>query len=201
MSKIIGIIGGTFNPIHYGHLLMGEFSRLQQHLDKVIFMPNHIPPHRERSKLSSSEDRYTMTLLATLSNPAFSVSRMELDRTTLSYTYDTILALKTNKTQKCVFICGADTLLEHKWYRFQELLKLLEAILVCPRRAYTFDSVTKKYSALSKKLLKKIRPLEMPLIDISSSFIRKCLAKRESIKYLLPEAVESYIIKNNLYSS
>lgn len=205
MSNTVGILGGTFNPIHLGHLLMGEFARTQCGLKEVIFIPNNIPPHREDYLQCLPEERYLMTCLATMQNPGFSVSKLELNCSAPSYTYNTVLVLnKINKNPdkkpQMVFICGADTLLKHQWYKFPELLSLLKGLVIGPRRGFTFKDVIKKYNLLPKNLLRKIIPLEMPLVDISSSIIRKRIAEKKSIKYLVPELVENYILKHSLYS-
>ena len=208
MPKTAGILGGTFNPIHMGHLLMAEYARCQLLLSSIIFTPNHIPPHKQFPEQTLPEDRFMMVSLATLSHDAFIMSRIELERNSQSYTYDTIFALQNTmyspkRSQKTdlVFICGADSLIKHKWYKFQNLLELLDVILVAPRDGLTYKEVLYKYNNLPKKLTKKIVQLEMPHIDISSSLIRERIAENKSIKYLVPELVENYIKKHGLYKT
>lgn len=208
MPKTAGILGGTFNPIHMGHLLMAEYARCQLSLSSIIFMPNRIPPHKQFPEQARPEDRFMMVSLATLSHDAFALSRIELERNSQSYTYDTIFALhntinSSKRSQKTdlVFICGADSLIKHKWYKFPNLLELLYAILVAPRNGLTYKEVLRKYNNLPKKLTKKIVRLEMPHVDISSSLIRKQIAENKSIKYLVPELVENYIKKYGLYKA
>lgn len=208
MPETAGILGGTFNPIHIGHLLMAEYARCQLSLDSIIFIPNNIPPHKKSPQYVTNENRFIMASLATVSNNAFLVSRIEFEREVKSYTYDTIIALQNSKsldilkkTRKTnfVFICGADSLIKHQWYKFPNLLEMLHAILVAPRNGLTYKDVISKYSDIPKKLSKKIIPLEMPHIDISSSLIRDLISQNKSIKYLVPEPVENYINKYSLY--
>jgi nicotinate-nucleotide adenylyltransferase len=200
-SSRIGVMGGTFDPIHYGHLVAAEVSRAEFGLDKVIFMPTGRPPHKQLQIVTDSEHRYHMTVLATLSNPGFEVSRMEVDKTGLAYTYDTVKELKRiyGKDSDIYFITGADAVLElSTWHRIQELLSLCRFIAVT-RPGFDNENLEQKIQEITSKYNGEIICIEVPLLAISSTDIRNRFRNRKPIKYLLPEAVEKYIQEMGLY--
>jgi nicotinate-nucleotide adenylyltransferase len=200
-SSRIGVMGGTFDPIHYGHLVAAEVSRVEFGLDKVIFMPTGRPPHKQSQVVTDPEHRYHMTVLATSSNPGFEVSRMEVDKTGLSYTYDTLKELKEicGKDSDIYFITGADAVLElFTWYRIQELLLLCTFIAVT-RPGFDNEVMEQKIQEISSKYNGEIICIEVPLLAISSTDIRNRFKNGKPIKYLLPEAVEKYIYDMGLY--
>ncbi len=203
----IGIMGGTFNPIHYGHLVTAEEALIQFNLDKVIFIPTGIPPHKTKGILASAEDRYLMTVIATASNQDFFVSRIEIDKKKTCYTIDTLRYLKSIFLDKATlyFITGADAILEIlTWKDTEEILKLCKFI-AATRPGYDAakikDLTTKitKDFGLSQDKKDHIYIMEIPALAISSTDIRKRIRENKPIKYLLPEGVCNYLLKHNLY--
>ncbi len=190
----IGILGGTFNPIHYGHLLVAAEVREKFDLEKVIFIPSAFPPHKNDPDIAPPSDRYQMTVLATQSNPFFSVSDLELQRSGKSYSVETVKELLNiyGKDTELYFITGADAILEiFTWKDREELLKLCQFI-VATRPGFDTEDI-------EGTILKQIQLIEIPNLDISSTDIRQRIKERRNIKYLLPEKVEEYIYEHGLY--
>jgi len=196
----IGIMGGTFDPIHNGHLLMAEYSRIQFNLDKVLFIPTGIPPHKEHNKILPNRYRYDMVLLAINSNENFFLSTMEMDREKTTYTIDTINILKSMyKDVDFYFIMGSDSFLQiHKWKNYKELLGMCNFI-VAKRPGYNNSNINSLIENLSSTCNSSIFTLDASLLEISSSEIRSRISKNLPISYLVPESVEKYIYKNKLY--
>ena len=191
----IGILGGTFDPIHYGHLLIAEEVREQFKLDKILFVPTARPPHKRETTITDFRHRYKMALLATGNNPYFMVSDLEIFHLGKSYTIKTIKELEKkykDKKLKIYFIIGTDSALEiSTWKDIDELIELCKFITV-PRPHYDLKKIDDKYK-------EKMCILKFPLVDISSIKIRERVKEERSIKYLVPELVEEYIYKNKLY--
>ncbi len=218
MQQRIGIMGGTFNPIHYGHLAAAEEVRDRLGLDRVLFIPAYIPPHKQEKERPTAAQRREMVSLAVAGNPAFSVSDIELERRGTSYTVDTIEALRSSSPDTSFFfIAGLDSFLDIRtWHRWEYLLGLC-AFAVLSRPGYRFSDLTAldfmkgfegDLDALDRQTIQHVRiqprgfdlSLQViPQYDISSSDIRARVRERRSIKYLLPESVEHYIITNILY--
>ncbi|MDX9873026.1 MAG: nicotinate-nucleotide adenylyltransferase [Clostridia bacterium] len=201
-SHRVGIMGGTFDPIHLGHLVTAEAARSEFALEKVIFVPSGHPPHKKMTKITDKEFRYQMTFLATAANPYFEVSRTEIDRVGESFTIDTVRYMKEKMPPggELYFITGADAILEIvTWKNVHELLDVV-TFIAATRPGYDLIELKDR---LSKKLgsssLDKIIPLEVPAMAISSTDIRNRMRTGRSIKYLLPDSVENFIDKNNLY--
>ena len=197
----IGIMGGTFDPIHYGHLVAAEVARSEFRLDKVIFMPAGNPPHKQLIRVSDPEQRYLMTVLAVSSNLNFEVSRLEVDKDGLTYTYDTVMELRKlyGEAARIYFITGADAVLELlTWYRIQELLGICSFIAVT-RPGFDKRDLEQKISEITSEYGGEIICIEVPLLAISSTDIRWRCSNGKTIKYLLPEEVEKYILDNGLY--
>ena len=197
----IGIMGGTFDPIHYGHLAAAEAARIEFGLCKVIFMPAGNPPHKQSQKISDAEHRYRMTALATSSNSGFEVSRLEVDKAGITYTFDTMKELRNiyGEAPAIYFITGADAVLELlTWYKLGELLTLCKFIAVT-RPGFDICKLEQKIAEISSKYDGEIICLEVPLLEISSTDIRERIRSGKPVKYLLPEEVEAYIHKNGLY--
>ena len=198
--KKIGIIGGTFDPIHYGHLILAEYSRTVFGLNEVLFIPTGTPPHKDEEGISSADCRYHMTLLATNTNPHFIVSTIEMKRKGTTYTIDTIKQLKEeNYSVDYYFILGEDSLLEiHTWKEYDQLLRLCKFIVA--RRPYTDKKfLMDRVEELNSLYGEHIYILDAPLIEISSTQIRHRINMGLSIRYLVPEAVERYIYKYKMY--
>lgn len=185
----VGILGGTFNPPHMGHLIMAEQVKDQLDLDKIFFMPTAQPPHSSVTKTTiASEKRVQMLELATMDNSDFEIERYEVDKGGKNYTYDTMKALiELYPTVDFYFIVGGDMIADMPtWYRIDELIELVQFVGV-NRPSY---SVETEYPIIM---------VDIPMIDISSSTIRKKVAMNCSIKYLVPEDVRNYIVLEGLY--
>ena len=198
----IGIMGGTFDPVHYGHLVTAEAVREKFILDQVIFVPVGNPPHKIGQKVTDKKDRYAMTLLATATNPYFDVSREEIDRKGYTYTIDTIISFQKRFDGKAqfYFITGADALNQIlTWKHTEQLFKMCEFIAVT-RPGYRPDDLFQDIEYLRANFESKIHFMEVPAFEISSTDIRKRVEGNISIKYLLPESIEAYIYKHGLYS-
>ncbi len=193
-------MGGTFDPIHYGHLVAAEEAFSSLELDQVIFVPTGESPHKRHRRVTLAEDRYTMTLLATIDNPHFSLSRVEIDRGGASHTVDTLREMRhwfEPATAEFFFITGMDAVLQLDTWKEPERLPELCQIVAVGRPG--FD--TADISGLPKALQKSIAFLEIPLLAISSTEIRLRIATQKSIRYLVPSAVENYIYKKDLYGN
>lgn len=199
--KKIGLMGGTFDPIHYGHLVLGEQIRTQFNLDMVYFIPAGIPPHKQGKSISSSKHRYFMTLLATITNPYFEVSKIEMEDSSISYTVNTIKKFKDiiDRDAELYFITGADAIYElETWKSVKELLSLCNFI-AASRPGIDERKLGEKISELNEKYNGNITITSVPALAISSTDIRERIREGKSIKYIVPESVEYYIYKNGLY--
>lgn len=196
----LGIMGGTFDPIHWGHLVTAEATRHQFNLDTVLFIPAGQPPHKEGRQVSSAEDRYLMTFLAITNNPIFHISRIEIDRPGESYTYDTIAKLReTYDLTELFFITGADAMREIlTWHRAEELLRMCHFV-AASRPGFTLSDYMQQETLQKLEREGSIHLIEVPAMAISSTDLRRRVTVGEPIKYLVPENVENYIYKNRLY--
>ncbi len=200
--KKIGIIGGSFDPIHNGHLKTAEFVYQQLGLEKMIFIPAFIAPHKIGMEYAPAEHRYQMTLLATQGNPHFCVSDIELKRKGVSYTYDTIAALHGyyGDGYDLYFIIGADSVAElDTWTKVREIMGLCTFVAATrPGFAPEVQKVIEYFGELGKT---KIKWLNTPEMDISSTDIRQRVQDNCSINGLVPAEVEEYIYQKGLYRS
>ncbi len=194
-----GVMGGTFDPIHLGHLVAAQAALHEFELDAVYFVPSGQPPHKRH--VTDGEHRYLMTLLATAANPRFYTSRVEIDRVGYSYTYDTILYLRQEfNSDEIYFLTGADVISHlHTWYRYRELLQVCHFV-AATRPGFAFDDALQS-SSLTAAEVERISFLEVPSLAISSTDIRQRVRDGRPIKYLVPSAVENYIYKHALYRS
>jgi nicotinate-nucleotide adenylyltransferase len=197
----IGIMGGTFDPIHYGHLVTAEAAREKFCLDKVIFVPSGNPPHKRSKEISPGIDRVNMTVLATANNPYFEVSDIELKRDGYTYTVDTLKEFikMYGENTRFYFITGADAVMEIlTWKDVSTILKLCRIV-----SAYRPGSDINKFRSMVDELERvhrsNIHLIEVPALAISSTEIRKRVKSGITIKYLLPEKVEKYILEKGLY--
>ena len=194
----IGIMGGTFDPIHFGHLLAAEEAYSSFGLDEVIFVPTGQPPHKPAERVTSPEDRYAMTLLATLDNDHVCVSRIEIERKGSSHTVDTLKEMRhwyPRGSVEFFFITGLDAVLEIlSWKNPQEVGDLCRLVAVS-RPGYNPQGM----DDLPERVRQAILPLEIPLLAISSTEIRRRVAEGRSIRYLVPPPVAQYIEKKRLY--
>ena len=200
MPQKIGIMGGTFDPIHHGHLVAAEEAFTALKLDEVIFIPTGDSFHKRERRVSSPEDRYMMTSLATLENDHFTVSRIEIDRHEASYTVDTLREMKhwfSEGEASFFFITGLDAVISMaKWHEHESLTRLCTIIAVT-RPGY--EEKSEELSQLVKESNKKIIPLTIPSLSISSTDIRRRKKEDKNIRYLVPPLVEQYIKKRGLY--
>lgn len=189
-NKKIGIFGGTFDPIHYGHLIIAEKAREEFNLDFVFFIPTGIPPHKKKI-YASSIDRKNMIEIAIKDNKYFKVSDIEIVKEKISYTYETIIELKKNYSSTNFFlIVGEDSFYDiPNWYKANELVK--EVVFLVAKRS------KKKEISINFPITYKI--IHSPFIDISSTYIRSCIFKNKSVKYLIPDEVIEYIKRKGLY--
>ncbi|GAY72846.1 nicotinate-nucleotide adenylyltransferase [Lentilactobacillus kosonis] len=188
--KKIGILGGTFNPIHNGHLIIAEQVIDQLGLDEIRFMPDFTPPHVDRKLAIDAKERVSMISGSIRDNPRFAIEMEEIARGGTSYSYDTMVALKRrNPNYEYYFIIGGD-MVEYlpKWYKIDELAKLVTFVGV-KRSGY---KTTSKYPIIW---------VDVPFIDISSTLIRAKVRANHSIRYLVPSFVEKYIKENGLYAN
>jgi nicotinate (nicotinamide) nucleotide adenylyltransferase len=198
--KKIGVMGGTFDPIHYGHLVTAETVREKYNLDRVLFIPSGIPPHKRDINVTPPEHRYVMAQMATSSNPSFEVLRIEIDREGYTYTIDTVRELKHCLGDiEILFITGADAMLEILTWR--DVGKLLHecSFIAVSRPGYKDRDLVQKKEELKAMFDCDITIMDVPEYAISSTEIRDRVRQGKSIKYLVPQNVEDYIIKNHLY--
>ena len=184
----VGILGGTFNPPHVGHLIIAEQVRNQLGLEEILFMPSAEPPHKVTKETIAAEHRLSMLEEAVKDNEAFSIEKTEIDRGGKSYTYDTLVQLKKVHPEiEYYFIIGADMAEDlTNWYKIDELIQLVQFVAV-NRPNYSLDT---SYPVIV---------VDVPSIDLSSSLIRQKVTDGCSIKYLVPQEVENYIESEGLY--
>ena len=202
MKQKIGLMGGTFDPIHTGHLLTAEAVREQFGLQRVIFIPAAQPPHKQGRKVAPAYDRLVMTEIAVAGNPCFGVSRIELQRSGPSYSVDTLRELQQAHGQEAefYFITGADAINElSTWHEAQHLLEICHFI-AATRQGCVLDLKRLRQEFGESLVSSHIHELPTPELEISSTDIRKRVQEGRSIKYLVTAAVEAYIYKEGLYS-
>lgn len=188
--KRIGILGGTFNPIHIGHLTIAQIVRERLKLDKVIFVPSCLPPHKSGKNVIGAKDRYHMVRLAVKGNPAFGVSDFEMKRGGKSYSIDTIGYFRGRypRGTKFFFIVGSDLLPTlHTWKRVDEILKTASFVAV-DRPGFK-----------SQKTTIKVKSIAVGGLHTSSSYVRRRIMAGRTVKYLVPDNVLKYIDQKKLY--
>lgn len=197
----IGIIGGTFDPVHYGHLASAEQACHQFDLDQVIFVPAAHPPHKVDQDITHPEHRYRMVLLATVDNPRFRVSRVELDRPGPSYTVDTLEILhKTAGGGRFFFISGMDAVVMlDRWKAPDRLLELTEFIAL-RRPGFPLVRYYSFLNQLPPERRARFHRLNAPQLDISSTGLRRRLRQNEPVSYLMPEPVIRYSERYQIYT-
>lgn len=199
MSRRIGIFGGSFNPIHIGHLVIAEAAWQEFSLDKVIFVPTGDTPNKDMHYISKYM-RYEMVAKAIEGNSRFAISSIERDRTGPSYTVDTIHMFREQfgKEDQLYFICGTDSIADlPNWKYNVELLKCCE--FISASRPGNEEEIIRSVSYFGDLGKEKIHFLRSPELNISSTILRKLIAKNKSVKYLVPDAVIQFIHENDLY--
>lgn len=198
--KKVGIIGGTFNPIHLGHLILAERTFEEFDLDEILFIPAGISYFKDQSVVLDKKTRIAMTGEAIGDNPRFALSTIECDRAGNSYTYETLEELKSkNPDNQYYLIIGADALFQMELWQKPENILRDAIILVAKRKGPTTQEFLDKMEEIKAKYNADIRIIPCTYIDISSSEIRDRVKNGKSIRYLVPESIEKYIKKHHLY--
>lgn len=197
MTARIGILGGTFDPIHYGHLAIAEEARLAAQLDRVVFVPAAHQPLKRGTHVATAEQRFAMVDLACAPNSAFEVSRIELDRPGPSFTLTTLEAFQAARLGELFFILGEDALADlTRWHGVERIIELAQIIAVGrPGRMLDLARIFQKLPTLEGRLV----VLPGPALDISSTALRRRVASRQPIRYQTPDAVVAYIDEQGLY--
>ncbi|HEY2881524.1 MAG TPA: nicotinate-nucleotide adenylyltransferase [Pirellulales bacterium] len=200
----LGLFGGSFDPVHYGHLLLAECCREQCGLNAVWFAPAAIPPHKQEANLSAAADRIEMLKLAIAGHEAFSVLTSEIDRGGVSYTVDTLEQLhQEDRDRELFFLMGADSLADlPTWRNPQRICEL--AIPVVVRRAGSPEpniEVLAQWMSADRLKLARQSFVEMPVVQLSATEIRRRVSAGQSIRYRTPRAVEKYIETHGLYKA
>ena len=199
--KKYGIFGGSFNPIHYGHLMICEYIKEEMGLDKVIFIPTGNPPHKDLGV--SAEDRYEMVRLAISPNPDFEISDIETTRVNLSYTVDTIRELKKiYKEEKLYFLIGLDSLFQLKtWKKIGDLSQEIEFVVALRPGYIDKEEINREIDFLRENFGTRINLIKTPLYEISSTDLRERIHEGKSLRYLIPKKVLDYIEESGFYKS
>lgn len=197
----LGIMGGTFDPIHNGHLVCAETAFDSLDLDVVVFMPAGVPAFKQSKQVSSGEDRYAMTLLATSDNPHFMASRFEVDREGITYTAETLQLLRKlyPHNVELYFITGADAIAEIVEWRDAGSIATLAHLVGATRPGY--DLAHAQSAIEQSPYTFDVIYLEVPALAISSSYLRERVRMQQSLRYLTPDAVTGYIHKHELYGA
>jgi nicotinate-nucleotide adenylyltransferase len=213
----VGILGGTFDPIHYGHLAAAEGVLHRLGLERVYFMPNRQPPHKEGRRVTPAEHRAAMVRLAIAGNPRFAYLGVELDRQGPSYTIDTVRELlRLHPDWRIAFVVGMDSLLQiATWREYESLLRLVELVAV-NRPGFALPGVKPVPApeagaprplgpaeaallGLPPELAARIRLVEIPGVAVASTDLRRLAGEGYPLRYLVPPEVERYIVENRLY--
>lgn len=195
----IGVLGGTFNPIHTGHLILAENAYEALQLDQVLFIPSGISYLKEKETVLPTEARLKMVELATESNPHFFVSRMEIERKGNSYTYVTLEQLRTKQDAELFFIGGADTLFGISGWKEPQRIFDAATIVIAPRDGMQYEKLLEEKKRLIDLYRAKIILLATSDLAISSTDLRERIARGQSVRYYIPDPVLHYISKKGFY--
>lgn len=199
MEKCIGVFGGSFNPIHIGHLILAESARQEFHLEKVIFIPTGDTPNKDMHYVDKI-DRFHMVELAIQGNPYFEISSIEMERTGPSYTVDTIHQVKKmiGDEYKIYFLAGTDAVADLPTWKYnKELLSICD--FICAGRSGSTDKLNKSVSYFGELGKERIHFLKMPELEISSTDLRRRIENNMSVTYMIPDAVIKYIKEKQIY--
>lgn len=196
----VGLFGGTFDPIHIGHLIIAEEVRTRLGLDRMIFIPAGLPPHKLDQAITAPQHRLEMVRLAIADNSHFAVSRVDIDRFGPSYTVDTVRLFLDGwgAHTELYFLMGADSLVELPTWRQPDRLMRLCRIVAVGRPGYRVELA--ELDRLLPGAANLIRMMDTPIVDISSTDIRRRVQQGRTIRYLVPAAVERYIVEHRLYT-
>lgn len=197
--KKYGIFGGSFNPIHYGHLMICEYIKEEMGLDKVIFIPTGNPPHKDLEV--SAKDRYEMVRLAISPNPDFEILDIETTRVKMSYTVDTIRELKKiYREEKLYFLIGLDSIFQLKtWMKIGDLSKEIEFVVALRPGYINKEEINREIDFLRENFGTKVNLINTPLYEISSTDLRDRIREGKSLRYLIPKKVLNYIEESGFY--
>ncbi len=199
-NRKVGILGGTFNPIHMGHLILAEHAYSEFDLDEILFIPTGISYFKDPKTVADKKSRLDMLSEAIKNNSHFALSTIETDREGNSYTYETLeLLKKENPDTSYYLILGADTFFQIEEWRNTEIIMKNATILASIRSGQSKEALEKKALELTEKYGAEIKILTFPYIDLSSTDIRQRIRTNKSVRYMLPDATLSYIEKNRLY--
>lgn len=200
IGQKVGIMGGTFDPIHMGHLIIAENAREKYHLDKVLIMPNKNPAYKDKEKITDAVHRIHMAELCVLQNEYFRLSTIEMNRQGYTYTYETLEELKREHPENSYyFILGADSLFSFERWKYPERI-CSNCILLLANRYQSQDAkLDKQIKVLEQRFGAVIYKLDCPNIDLSSEMIRNRVRNRHSIRYYVTPEVENYIQRQGLY--
>lgn len=199
MEKCIGVFGGSFNPIHIGHLILAESARQEFHLEKVIFIPTGDTPNKDMHYVDKI-DRFHMVELAIQGNPYFEISSIEMERTGPSYTVDTIHQVKKmiGDEYKIYFLAGTDAVADLPTWKYnKELLSICD--FISAGRPGSTDKLNKSVSYFGELGKERIHFLKMPELEISSTDLRRRIENNMSVTYMIPDAVIKYIKEKQIY--
>lgn len=196
----LGIFGGTFDPVHWGHLVMAEQCREQCGLDQVWFLPAGLPPHKTGSAISSGKQRAEMLEFAIAGQPEFLVNRMELSREGKTYTVDTLTELHNERpNDELFFLIGGDSLNDLPLWREPGRIVELATVVAVNRGDRPLPDGTQLIEHLGPAVASRIKLVTMPGMDLSSTDIRQRVREGKSIRFMVPRAVEAYIAEHKLY--
>lgn len=199
-TQKIGIMGGAFDPIHYGHLMIAENAREQFDLNQVLFIPTGHSPHKQKQYVTEPVHRCRMVTLAIADNPKFALEQIEVESTSTSYTYLTLEKLKERcKAAELFFILGADSLFDFELWKEPEAILKNCRVLAAYRKHKQQERFFQKIDELNQKYPGKFFPLDTPNLEVSSQDIRRRLQYGRTIRYLVPREVEDYIRMYHLY--
>ncbi|HWI65496.1 MAG TPA: nicotinate-nucleotide adenylyltransferase [Symbiobacteriaceae bacterium] len=196
----VGIMGGTFDPIHFGHLAAAEGAMHVVGLDRVLFMPNRQPPHKAGRPVTPAEHRAAMVRLAIAGQPRFEFSSLELEREGPSYTLLTVQALRERYPDwRLAFLAGMDSLVDMTtWYQYETLLGLIDMVIFT-RPGFSAEQRDAALERLGPELSARIRLIEVPGVAVSGTELRRLATEGYPLRYLVPDAVEAYIQEHGLY--
>lgn len=199
-KKRVGILGGTFNPVHIGHLVLAENAYMQFQLDDVMILPTKNPPHKQNTDILADDRRVEMINRAIEDVPYFRLSTIELERNGVSYTSDTLEYLKNlYPDTDFYFIMGADSLCHIESWKAPDIIMKCAYLLVAPRDFISDEEIREQINYLKMKYKASVYKIFVPNIEISSQLIRHRVQANDTIKYFVPQAVEEYIYENQLY--
>ena len=199
----LGIFGGSFDPVHNGHLFVAEAVRDACALDRVLFVPTRAGQHYRDGALSATpEHRAQMLRLAIGANVRFALDESDLAPDATGYTADLLPRLQTRYPGAALtFVVGADSLVRSRWQRLDEVVDTVDGLVVAPRGDVTNDDLDRALAGLAPDRRAKIRMLELPVLAESATLIRRRLRANESVRYLVPEPVYRYIGEHGLYAA